>query len=172
MIVEMTPDVITADYVGRPGRRAFYLQGRKGEETCTLLLEKEQVAVLADRLRELLLMVDASDTIAKATPARDPALSLAEPVEPDARAASIGIAFLEEEERVLIAVEAAGTGDEEEGVEPDEYRFLVRRDQVRALLLHALASVGEGREICQLCGLPMDPEGHHCPASNGHRPAG
>jgi uncharacterized repeat protein (TIGR03847 family) len=49
-------------------------------------------------------------------------------------------------------------------------QFHLRRDQVRAFILHALAVVAEGRPLCQLCGLPIDPEGHICPASNGHRP--
>ena len=37
-------------------------------------------------------------------------------------------------------------------------------------LLNVTATVvNEGRPLCQLCGLPMDPDGHKCPASNGHR---
>jgi uncharacterized repeat protein (TIGR03847 family) len=55
-------------------------------------------------------------------------------------------------------------GEDDEGI-----RFLLRRDQVRAFVLHAVAIVDEGRPTCQLCGLPIDPEGHNCPASNGHR---
>ncbi|MGH2730258.1 MAG: DUF3090 family protein, partial [Actinomycetota bacterium] len=45
-----------------------------------------------------------------------------------------------------------------------------RRDQARAFVLHALAVIDEGRPLCMLCGLPIDPTGHACPASNGHRP--
>jgi hypothetical protein len=45
----------------------------------------------------------------------------------------------------------------------------LRRDQVRTFVLHAQAIVDEGRPLCQLCGLPIDPSGHACPASNGHR---
>ena len=63
--------------------------------------------------------------------------------------------------------------DEEDEDDPEEeefeLRFILRRDQVRTFSLHALAVVGEGRPLCQLCGLPMDPDGHNCPASNGHR---
>jgi uncharacterized repeat protein (TIGR03847 family) len=51
-----------------------------------------------------------------------------------------------------------------------EVRFLLTRAQVRAFVLHALAIVEEGRPLCQLCGLPMDADGHLCPASNGHHP--
>jgi glutamate synthase domain-containing protein 1 len=47
-----------------------------------------------------------------------------------------------------------------------------REEQARAFVLHALAVVAEGRPLCQLCGLPIDPSGHICPASNGHRSFG
>jgi uncharacterized repeat protein (TIGR03847 family) len=55
--------------------------------------------------------------------------------------------------------------------EPEDFavRFVISREQTRSFVLHALAVVSEGRPICQLCGLPMDPAGHKCPASNGHR---
>jgi hypothetical protein len=29
--------------------------------------------------------------------------------------------------------------------------------------------VRAGRPACPLCGNPMDPEGHSCPRTNGHR---
>lgn len=168
MIVEMAPEVFTADSVGEPGHRTFYLQARDSERVMTFLLEKDQVAVLAERLRELLMLVDPADTIAAAPPARDPVLQLVEPLEPEARIGSLGIGYVEEGETVLVAAEPAA---EDEGDENEtEYRFVLRRDQARALVLHALAVVGEGRPICPLCGLPMDPGGHLCPASNGHHP--
>lgn len=168
MIIEMSPDIFTADFVGEPGSRTFYLQGRDSERVLTFLVEKEQVAVLAERLRELLLVVDPQDTIVGTPPARDPVLSLAEPIEPEARIGTMGIGYVEDAESVLVAVEP---GAEDESDDNDtEYRFVLRRDQARALVLHALAVVAEGRPLCQLCGLPMDPEGHICPASNGHRP--
>jgi uncharacterized repeat protein (TIGR03847 family) len=55
--------------------------------------------------------------------------------------------------------------------EPEDFavRFVISREQTRSFVLHALAVVSEGRPTCQLCGLPMDPAGHKCPASNGHR---
>jgi hypothetical protein len=29
--------------------------------------------------------------------------------------------------------------------------------------------VEQGRPPCPLCGYPLDPEGHACPRTNGHR---
>ena len=170
---EIVPEVFTADYVGEPGHRTFYLQIRTASATSTLLAEKEQVAVLADKLRELLVLVDSTDTVLASTPARDPALALSSPIEPDWRVGAMGLAYEEDADRILIVVQQA-SGEEEEEEEIDEagVRVAVRRDQARAFVLHALAVVAEGRPLCQLCGLPIDPSGHMCPASNGHRSLG
>jgi uncharacterized repeat protein (TIGR03847 family) len=168
---DIVPEVFTADYVGEPGHRTFYLQIRSQSATSTLLAEKEQVAVLADKLRELLVLVDSTDTVLASTPARDPALALSAPIEPDWRVGAMGLAYEEDADRILIVVQQASTEVEEES-EEEGVRVAVRRDQARAFVLHALAVVAEGRPLCQLCGLPMDPSGHVCPASNGHRSLG
>ena len=167
--IDLSPEVFTADYVGEPGRRTFFLQSRSEGVATSFLLEKQQVAVLAERLRDVLLMVDGEDTIRSATPGRDPALALQEPLEPQWRVGTMGLAYDEGSENVIVLLEEM---QPEEETDPDvgAARVMLRRDQVRAFVLHALAVVGEGRPVCQLCGLPMDPDGHRCPASNGHHP--
>lgn len=173
--IDMVPEVFTVDYVGEPGARAFYLQARSVAETHTFLLEKEQVAALADKLRELLVLVDQEDTIRSATAGRDPALNLEDPQEVQWRIGTIGLAYDETDDRVVVLMQPVEEAGEEPGdiQEPDleraAVRLALRRDQVRAFVLHALAVVGEGRPICRLCHLPMDPSGHRCPAANGHR---
>jgi uncharacterized repeat protein (TIGR03847 family) len=176
---EMSPSVFTADYVGKPGERTFYLQSQAGGAIHSFLVEKQQVAVLADKLRELLVLIDDEDTIRATAPARDPALELEQPVEPEWRVGTMGLAYEEDNDRVVVFMHPLGDEDdesapaEEQEAEEDEgVRLLLRRDQVRSFALHALAVVAEGRPLCQLCGLPMDPSGHVCPASNGHRSMG
>ena len=171
--VEFTPLVFTADYVGSPGRRTFYLQARAESGAVSFLAEKQQVEALAEKLRELLIIVDGSDTIAESTTQRDPALTM-EPGEPQGRVGTIGLAYEEDNDRVLIVVQPMSDepGDDEPTDLDEGFRFVLRRDQVRAFVLHSEAIVAEGRPLCQLCGLPMDPEGHACPASNGHRLTG
>jgi uncharacterized repeat protein (TIGR03847 family) len=175
--IDLEPDSFVADYAGEPGHRTFFLQARAGERVHTYLLEKQQLAVLADKLREVLVLVDAADPILLATPARDPALKLDTPIEPDWRVGTIGLSYDDLGERVIVALQPVVEGDPEEieaaveEMEPDDFavRLRVTRENVRIFILHALAVVAEGRPVCQLCGLPMDPEGHTCPASNGHR---
>lgn len=173
--MEITPDVLTADYEGEPGKRAFFLQSKTEEGVVSFLVEKQQVALLADRMRELLLVIDETDTVRTATPARDPALSMVIPAEAEWRVGTMGLAYDEEADSIALMLRRIEETPEEELERDDEdfdVRFVLRRDQVRAFTLHASAVVDEGRPICQLCGLPMDPGGHQCPASNGHRLSG
>ena len=168
--IEVSPEVFTADYVGEPGKRTFYIQSRSGPESSSFLVEKQQVALLAEKLREVLLLIDESDTIQATVAARDPALALVEPVEPSWRVGTIGIGYEESGDYVVVVVSSSESGEDAESDEDAEsVRFRLRRDQARAFSLHASAIVEEGRPTCQLCGLPMDPGGHICPASNGHR---
>jgi uncharacterized repeat protein (TIGR03847 family) len=172
--MEIVPEVFTADYQGEPGARSFFVQARAGQGARSFPVEKQQVALLAEKLRELLLMIDPDDTIKAEMPGRDPSLVLEPPEDTDWRIGTMGLAFDEENDRVVVfAQPAEETGedelpDEEIDTEGAGVRFLLRRDQVRAFVLHALAVVDEGRPICPLCGLPMSPSGHKCPASNGH----
>jgi uncharacterized repeat protein (TIGR03847 family) len=167
--IELIPEVFTADYVGEPGERAFYLQSRTQQSVLTCAIEKQQVAALAERMRELLLLVDREDTVGATPPARDPALAL-QPLDPEWRVGTMGLAYEETSDQVVVLAQQAGAEEEPgEIVEDEGVRFMLRRDQARAFVLHAVAIVDEGRPTCQLCGLPMDPAGHDCPASNGHR---
>ena len=55
MLIELDAvDRITADAVGPAGARVFYLQGRQGDRLITLLVEKQQVQLLAASIVEIL----------------------------------------------------------------------------------------------------------------------
>lgn len=160
------PYHVTADYVGEPGARTFYLQAEDGDTRITLLVEKEQVAGLARVLRGLLAQLDDA-------PASDwdrDAMALRDPLDPLWRAGEITVGLTTGERRFVIeAVELAGeelVGEEER--EPDRVRIWMDRDQARRLAAHAAAVVAEGRPRCRLCGRPLEVGGHVCPASNGH----
>jgi uncharacterized repeat protein (TIGR03847 family) len=167
---ELTPEIFTADFIGRPGQRAFYVQVRGSFGTHSYEIEKQQVGALAEKLREVLVMVDQGDTVLETEPARDPALTLDSPVEPDYRVGTMGLAYDEDSDTIVLILQPVSEEEDEPVAELESGdRLLLRRDQVRAFILHASSIVAEGRPTCRLCGLPIDPEGHQCPASNGHR---
>ncbi|MFP5351024.1 MAG: DUF3090 family protein [Actinomycetota bacterium] len=175
--MEVRPEVFTADYTGRPGERTFFLQSRSETLTLTFLLEKGQVEILAEKLKELLVMIDPADPVVSLDNVRNPLFALSSPIEPEWRVGTMGLTYQEDAGFVVVALEPVATAEEEDAepgegagdVDDFEVRILITREQARGFVSHALAVVNEGRPLCQLCGLPMDPDGHKCPASNGHR---
>ncbi len=57
------------------------------------------------------------------------------------------------------------------GDEPETIRLWASREQMLALSRHGAEVAERGRPTCRFCGNPIDPEGHVCPATNGHRAA-
>jgi uncharacterized repeat protein (TIGR03847 family) len=167
---------LTADAVGVPGQRTFYLQAASGPDQVTLLVEKEQVRRLAESLQSWLpeLAADRPEDPEEARSAEAGELALSEPVEPDFRVGQLSLSYDPERDRVVVvATELQAGGDEEpEELAPDprEVRLFVTRPQLRVLARHGSQVVARGRPPCPLCGNPLDPSGHVCPALNGHRP--
>lgn len=169
---ELDPaDAITVDAVGEPGRRTFYLQATSGDDTITLLLEKQQVAALAQEIDELLTKL--GDTPSE--PPSTPAPELREPLEARFRVGAMGIGYDADRDRVLLECrEFVPEPDEDDAeerteVDPSAVRIWTTREQVHALARRGEAAVSAGRPTCTMCGSPMDPGGHFCPASNGHQ---
>ena len=167
---------LTADAVGAPGQRTFYLQAASGPDQVTLLVEKEQVRRLAESLQSWLpeLAADRPEDPEEARSAEAGELALSEPLEPDFRVGQLLLSYDPERDRVVVvATELQAGGDEEpEELAPDplEVRLFVTRPQLRVLARHGSQVVARGRPPCPLCGNPLDPSGHVCPALNGHRP--
>jgi uncharacterized repeat protein (TIGR03847 family) len=89
---------------------------------------------------------------------------------------TIGVSYDEDLDRIVIVLEEVGVEeDEEEGEDEAEedgrvLRVALSREQAAAFAIHATTLVEAGRPPCPLCALPLDPEGHICPRTNGHRP--
>ena len=166
---------LTADAVGEPGRRTFYLQAASGADQVTLLVEKEQVRRLAESLQSWLpeLAADRPEDPGEAAAAEAGELALAEPLEPDFRVGQLSLSYDAERDRVvMVATELQPDEDDPaELPEPLEVRLFVTRPQLRVLARHGSRVVARGRPPCPLCGNPLDPGGHICPAQNGHRPS-
>ena len=167
---------LTADAVGEPGQRTFYLQAASGADQVTLLVEKEQVRRLAENLQTWLPELAASrpEDPAEAAAAEAGELALSEPLEPDFRVGQLTLSYDPERDRVLVVATELQADEEEdplEAPEPLEVRLYVTRPQLRVLARHGAQVVARGRPLCPLCGNPLDPTGHICPAQNGHRPS-
>jgi uncharacterized repeat protein (TIGR03847 family) len=153
----------------------FFLQGRQSERLVTILVEKQQVELLSASLVEIL----ARSGRETGQGPSDEEMELEEPVVPEWRAGRLSVGYDEDRDLVLLECEeielAEGEEEEEEpvpelpaGDEPGRVRFWATREQALALARHGATVAAAGRPRCELCGNPMDPEGHICPALNGH----
>jgi uncharacterized repeat protein (TIGR03847 family) len=171
--IELDPvDRVTAAATGEPGSRTFYLQARKDDVLVSLLLEKQQVGLLALHIDELLerVQVQQDDQVAP-----DPAsLDLEEPIVAEFRVGRIGLGYDEKRGLFLLQCDEFVPEEEEtvevtETDEPGRVRLWGSRSQMDALARRAEQEVAAGRPVCPMCGESIDPEGHFCIRSNGHR---
>jgi len=173
------PDRFTAGTIGQPGNRAFYLQAREGDRISSVLLEKVQVALLAERLSQLLASVRerGAGVPADAAPSDIDSAPLDEPLNETFKVGSLTIVWNDEDESITLEARAMSE-DQELGVDPfdaddDDDQELdvvrVRLDPKRALAFARRAEdvVAAGRPPCPFCGQPLNPEGHICTRRNG-----
>lgn len=173
------PDRFIAGTVGEPGDRTFYLQASENVRTISVTIEKQQVAVLAERLDSLLEEVanrfgaDIPEEAPEDLVDVDP---LTVPVEEEFRVGTMGLGWDAESKAVVIELLAITEGevdetvvldDTEEG--PDAVRVFLTPAAARAFAERADRVVNAGRKPCPLCGEPLDPAGHICPRQNGYR---
>ena len=169
--IDLRPvDHISADALGQPGKRIFYLQGWQGERTVTLIIEKLQLQTLAVGIEQFLAEVqDKIPSLGEASAEYDEEqMHIHPPLDPLFRVGEFGMGYDSENDlMVLVAHEnlPEGTPPEEGGV----VRFWCTRDQLRALARWGIEVASRGRPLCPQCGEPMDPEGHFCPKKNGHK---
>jgi uncharacterized repeat protein (TIGR03847 family) len=175
------PDRFVVGTVGEPGERTFYLQASGGGRLVSVVLEKIQVSLLAEKLDELLGEANRRFGVPVTEPPSETSDNepLAAPVEEEFRVGTLGLAFDVDTATVVIeAIEVGeqeldpGGDEEEEESEPAEHldrlRVRITPDATRAFIERARRVVAAGRPPCPLCGQPLDARGHICPRHNGH----
>jgi uncharacterized repeat protein (TIGR03847 family) len=172
------PDRFVAGTVGQPGSRVFYLQARDGERIVSVVLEKVQVALLAERLTQLLAEVRERGADVPQEPASTDldTAPLDEPINETFRVGTMAIVWDGEDESIVVearamgedeetGAEALGTADEDD--ESDLVRVHLGPRKALAFAKRALDVVAAGRPPCPFCGQPLNPEGHICTRRNG-----
>jgi uncharacterized repeat protein (TIGR03847 family) len=161
-----SPDRFVSGTVGPPGERAFFLQAKSGARLTSVALEKEQVAVLADRLEDLL------DQVGDAAGAEEPSdtpdtAPLDQPIEEEFRVGTMTLAW--DEDAAAVVIEAFAATENEDAESEEVLVVQIPPATARGFCERAKLVVASGRPNCQFCGLPIDPDGHVCPRSNGHK---
>lgn len=163
------PDDFLPGSVGEPGNRVFYMQARDGHRVTSLRCEKEQVLALAQFLMRLV-----GDD--------GPVEPLGELIEPVTESFVVGNLLVSAEDAdgsvVVVAEELVFVDEDDDSLFLDEPSFDDAATEPRELRIRMSAAAARGfaqragrlmagsRPICELCGRPIDPDGHACPRLN------
>ncbi len=149
------PDKVMVGVRGEVGNRLFLLQARQGRRLVIVKCEKLQLSALAEWIGQVL-----GDLSRPGHLPED--LALEPEYQSDFDVGEIAIGVNEENETIEFTFES---------IEEDDTLVLTLTKEWAGALAIAIARLVEaGRPLCPLCGGPLDPKGHECPRTNGHRP--
>ena len=172
-----TPDRFVAGTVGEPGNRTFYLQAVHDKRVISVMLEKQQVAVLAERIGALLSEVHRR--FGTPLPPETEVVDLGPlitPLDAEFRVGTMGLGWDAEAQSVVVELLAVTDtefdasvilDDAEEG--PDAVRVFLSPESAQEFAARSHRVISAGRPPCPLCDEPLDPDGHLCVRSNGYR---
>ncbi|MEI6700851.1 MAG: DUF3090 family protein [Actinomycetota bacterium] len=153
-----SPERCTVGTIGEVGARLFLIQVREGRRLLTVKVEKIQVATLATYLARLVKEMGRPHHLPDD-------LNLEAELDIDFTVGDVNVMAVEDELRIVLELDELVAEDEE----GDSAVISLSREQAAAFAIHATRLVEGGRPPCPLCSLPLDPRGHDCPRTNGHR---
>lgn len=151
---------INAESFGEPGQRTFRMRIEgAGGQTATLWLEKQQVQALELAMRQMLAQLEHE-------PSGAPDMSgFPDDPEYEFRVGRMSMGYDQADQRVILQAYEL-TVDED--ADP-EISAKLTANQCAALRVQLSEIIAGGRPICPLCEGSIDPSGHSCIRSNGHR---
>jgi uncharacterized repeat protein (TIGR03847 family) len=114
------PDRFVAGTIGQPGNRTFFLQARRAGQIVSVVLEKVQVAVLAERLGVLLDELEARGIAQPTEPIVPDSLPLDEPINETFRATTLTLGWDGDTEQILVEARAEADDDDEDDEDEEE----------------------------------------------------
>lgn len=169
-------DRFTVGTVGMPGERTFYLQIRSGNTLLSFSLEKSQVSVLSERLRQMVKEIKVTNPLLSHIEKSRDSLPLDTPIEDEFRVGSMAIFFDSENEKIQLDLRELNqnSDDEEdddlfEGDDVEVVRLFITVSQALTFAARSELILNAGRAQCPFCGFPINPTGHICSRANGYR---
>ena len=169
------PDRVVVGTIGLPGARTFYLQVRTGTQIVSVALEKQQSALLADKIDEILdqlLTVEGNPhSVPAGTPIELVDNDQLEAVQEQFRTGAMTLGWDPTTSQVVIEaypITDVDPDNSDESLDVDDAdvpeMLLVRMPvgTARAFAMRTREVVGAGRPACPLCGYPVDADGHVC----------
>lgn len=166
------PDRVVVGTIGLPGSRTFYLQVRAGTQIVSIALEKQQSALLAEKIDA---MLDQLGTVAgnpfsvpSSTPIELVDNDPLEAVEEQFRTGAMSLGWDPTTAQVVVEAYPLADADDDDFLDEDHSNapemLLVRMPvgTARAFAKRTREIVEAGRPTCPLCGFPIDADGHTC----------
>ncbi|MBA8795311.1 putative repeat protein (TIGR03847 family) [Friedmanniella endophytica] len=184
------PDRFVAGTVGQPGERTFFLQAREGNRITSVVVEKQQVSVLAEHMERVLdeVVRRSGGDVAVPPPVTRAGDNspLDAPITEEFRVGTMTIAWDPTIDRVVVELFSNVDSDEESETDAEQAAAADTAEEVeisadevivvkitaayaRDFVARAQALVAAGRPPCPFCLQPIDAEGHICPRANGYR---
>jgi len=179
----ITPDRFATGTVGEPDDLVFFLQAVQGPRVTSVMLEKEQVAVLADRVLAVINEVERRGLAAMdAGPAGIPdERPLEQPLHEEFRVGTLVIAWDEDVDRLIVEARSmtfdAGAGEsavrdgddldeddipDDAPIGPDVLRVRLTPYMAQQFARRANSIVAGGGPVCPFCGEALEATGHFC----------
>jgi uncharacterized repeat protein (TIGR03847 family) len=164
------PERFVVGTVGSPGQRTFFLQAREGRRLVSVALEKQQVALLAERLNDLLdgLRAEGRD-VGESTAEVHDLGALEQPIEEEFRAGALSLGWNPAEAKIVIEAHSTEDSDDEGQSAAELLKVVLSSGIAREFAARALLVVAQGRPDCPFCGEAIDADGHLCVRANGFK---
>lgn len=171
------PDRVVVGTIGLPGARTFYLQVRAGTQLVSIALEKQQSALLAEKIDEILdqlITVERNPfSIPTGTPIELVDNDPLEAVKEQFRTGAMSLGWDPTTAQIVIEAHPITDDDSDAGEngealhedganEREMLRVRMPVGTARAFAKRTREIVGAGRPMCPLCGYPVDADGHIC----------
>ena len=180
------PDRVIVGTIGVPGARTFYLQVRAGTQIVSIALEKQQSALLAEKIDEILdqlITIEGNPfSVPTSTPLELVDNDQLEAVQEQFRTGAMSLGWDPTTAQVVIEAypitdvdddgDDGDDGDDDDGDgesldedganEPEMLLVRMPVGTARAFAKRTREVVGAGRPMCPLCGYPIDADGHIC----------
>jgi uncharacterized repeat protein (TIGR03847 family) len=176
------PERFAPGTVGEPGDRMYYLQAVQGKRVVSVMVEQEQVAILAERLLTIIDELERRGLAAiDAGPAGRPDDGpLQTPAREEFRVGTMTIAWDDDVDQLVVEARSmtfdAGAGEsalrdadeaddeifDDAPIGPDVLRVRLTPFMAQRFARRAGHVAEEGRPTCPLCGASIAPTGHLC----------
>lgn len=171
------PDRVVIGTLGIPGARTFYLQVRSGKQIVSVAMEKQQSALLAEKIEEaldqLITVKGNPFSVPTGTPIELVDNDPLEAVQEQFRTGAMTLGWDPTTAQIIVEAHPLTEDDfdaddndgllhEDEVDEPEMLRVRMPVGTARAFAKRTREIVGAGRPACPLCGYPMDADGHIC----------